>query len=78
MSGFLIQFNIPTGGVMFAGDAPDGSLGFAPLLAGARVYETREIAERFIENGYPQMKDVAEVIPYEQAGPDGLRKLFQF
>lgn len=78
MKGYIIQFTVPGGGCFFAGDAPDGTLGYATLLEGAKVYESREIAERFLANGYgPSMAEIGKVIPYSQAGPDSLRKMFQ-
>ena len=63
---YAIKFTFPWGGVEYAGKTRDGSLGFASTLATADLYESREIAERFLANGYGDgTRPLGEVIEVE-------------
>lgn len=62
MARYAIRFDLPEGGTFYAGEAKDG-LGYAFQLETAILYDTREIAERFLENAYgPSMREYGAVI----------------
>ena len=63
---YVIEFTYEPGVVQYAGLLPDNSLGFAPTLRTAMVLD-KEAAERFLQNGYGNLRDVGKVISLQEA-----------
>lgn len=61
---YAIRFDFPEGAV-YAGEAGD-SLGFAPTLATALMFEDPDVALRFLTNGYgEEVRSLGQVVTVE-------------
>lgn len=59
---FAVRFDFPEAdGPVYAG-AYKGAAGFAPTLLTADLFDTAEIAERFLRNGYGPAREFGRVI----------------
>ena len=64
---YAIEFSWPDGpGVTYAGKTKDG-LGFSPFISTALLCETREEAQRWLENGYGTASEFGKVIEVADA-----------
>lgn len=64
---YAIRFDFPEGDVLFAAKYKD-SLGWSQTLEAAMLVETKEEAQRWIDNGYEANREHASIIPVQAAG----------
>lgn len=66
---WLIEFRFPEG-ILWAGRAGDGALGWAPTPATALRFDTKEKAGRFLSNGYGDSARYGFVVTPDELEPE--------